>query len=51
MTLDWLKVAWFDRSGLGDDLPAVHYNFNSPYIKFISFSCLTPNGFEIAKLV
>jgi hypothetical protein len=31
MTLNGLKVVWLDRSGLGDDPPAIHYIFNSSF--------------------
>ncbi len=45
-------MIWLDRSGLGDDPPAIHYIFSSTYdiiLNLYVLRRLTPNAFEFAE--
>ncbi len=47
-----LEVVWFDRSTLGDGLPAIHYFLNCPFTIIFNkqfLNRLTPNAFELPK--
>ncbi len=46
-------MVWLDKSGLGDDPPAIHYIFNSPFDIILDLQVLrrlTLNVFEFAEL-